>query len=113
MDNYILMLIADACGVVGMGFFLIAEIKQLWKILKTKKITGISRTAYRSKLAAIGFTSVTLIITSLYMSLVVILAEGIIVAWVLVLIKKYKLNKIKTSLEELWDNKEDEKWNKI
>ena len=85
----ILMLIADTCGVIGMGFFLVAEIKQLWKILKIKRITGISKTAYRSKLAAIGFTSITLTITALHMSLAVILAEGVIIIWILWLMKKY------------------------
>lgn len=84
------MWIADICGVVGMGFFLLAEIKQLLKILRTHRVTGISRHAYMSKLYAVGFTGTMLAITALYMSFVVILAEGMIVAWVLCLIKKYK-----------------------
>jgi len=88
--NETLMLVADGCGVVGMSYFLYAEIKQLLKIRKSHKITGISRTAYTSKLKAIGFTSVTLVITALYMSLAVIIAEGVVVAWVLFLMKKYK-----------------------
>ena len=86
----ILMLVADLCGVIGMGYFLWAEIKQLLKIRKSHKVTGISRTAYTSKLKAIGFTSVTLAITALHMSLAVLLAEGVIVIWVLCLMKRYK-----------------------
>ena len=94
MDNAtILMWIADICGVIGMGYFLWAEVKQLLKVRKTHKVTGISHTAYTSKLKAIGFTSITLAITALYMSLVVLLAEGIIVIWVLALMKKYKRRK--------------------
>ena len=88
MSN-IIMLIADACGVIGMGFFLWAEIKQLHKILKTHKITGISHTAYTSKLVAVASTSIAFGLTGLFMSLAVLLTEGIIVAWVLHLMKKY------------------------
>lgn len=91
MDNAVLLIwIADICGVLGMFYFLWAEVKQVVKINKTHKVTGISHTAYISKLKAIGFTSVMLIITSLYMSLVVISIQGIIVLWVLRLMKKYK-----------------------
>jgi hypothetical protein len=91
MDStIILMWIADICGVIGMSYFLYAEIRQLLKVKKTHKITGISKTAYISKLKAISFTSIMLVITALYMSLAVILAEGIIVAWVLFLMKRYK-----------------------
>ena len=85
-----LMLIADGCGIIGMSYFLWAEYKQLMKIRKTHRVAGISQTAYVSKLKAIGFSSVMLAITTMYMSLIVILAEGIIVAWVLWLMKKYK-----------------------
>lgn len=91
MDSVILLKwIADVCGVFGMFYFLWAEVKQVAKINKTHKVTGISRTAYISKLKAIGFTSVMLVITALYMSLVVITIQGVIVLWVLRLMKKYK-----------------------
>ena len=89
----LLMWIADGAGVCGMLYFLWAEVKQLLKIRKSHRVTGISHTAYTSKLKAIGFTSIMLIITGLYMSLAVILAEGVIVAWVLMLMKKYKRSK--------------------
>lgn len=88
--NNLLMLIADMCGTIGMGFFLIAEIKQLWKILKTHIVRGISKTAYISKLIAVAFTSITLLIPGFYLSLSVIVAEGIIIAIVLYLMKKYR-----------------------
>jgi len=94
MDStMLLMWIADGAGVCGMLYFLWAEIKQLLKIRKSHKITGISHTAYTSKLKAIGFTSVMLTITGLYMSLAVLLAEGVIVVWVLYLMKKYRRHK--------------------
>lgn len=88
--NNILMLIADICGVIGMGFFLVAEIKQLWKILKTHVVRGISKTAYISKLIAIIFTSITLLVPGFYLSLSVILAEGLVIALVLYFMNKYK-----------------------
>lgn len=92
-ESTLLMWIADGAGVCGMFYFLWAEVKQLLKIRKSHKVTGISHTAYRSKLKAIGFTSVMLMITGLYMSLAVILAEGVIVVWVLLLMKKYRRHK--------------------
>jgi len=84
------MLIADLAGVIGMGFFLKAEVFQLRKILRTKMTRGISRTAYRDKLYAIAAMLLCLGLTSLWLSLVVIFAEGVIVFIVLHLMKKYK-----------------------
>lgn len=88
-----LLLIADICGVVGMWYFLHAELRQLIKIRKTHKVKAISRTAYTSKIKAIIATSIMLSITAMYMSLIVILAEGIIAVWILYLIKKYRRQK--------------------
>jgi hypothetical protein len=94
MDNTVLLMwIADIAGVCGMFYFLWAEVKQLLKIRKSHKITGISHTAYTSKLKAIIFTGVMLTITTMYMSFAVIIAEGIIVVWVLMLMKKYRRHK--------------------
>lgn len=86
----ILMVIADLCGVAGMGFFLFSEIKQLWKVIKTHTVKGISHSAYVSKFIAITFSSIMLALTALYMSLYVILAEGVIVVWVLYLMRRYR-----------------------
>lgn len=85
----IMMLIADIFGVLGMSFFLKAEIMQLRKILRTKTVKGISRTAYRDKLLAIAATMVCFGLTSLWLSFFVLFAEGIIVFIVLRLMKKY------------------------
>ena len=85
-----IMMIADTCGVCGMSFFLFAEVKQIIKIYKTLKVTDISWSAYMSKIVAIAFTSVMLLITTLYLSLAVILVQGILVSWVAYLIKKYR-----------------------
>lgn len=84
----ILMIIADICGVCGMSLFLFAEVKQLIKIFKTHKVTGISFSAYVSKLIAILFTGIMFTITALYMSLAVIIIQGVLVSWVAYLIKK-------------------------
>jgi len=83
------MLIADLAGVIGMGFFLKAEIFQLKKILRTKITHGISHTAYRDKLLAITATMLCFGLTSLWLSFAVLFAEGIIVFIILKLIKKY------------------------
>lgn len=91
MVNAVLLLwIADMCGVAGMCFFLFAEVKQVIKIRRTHRVTGISLSAYICKVLAIMFTSIMLIITSLYMSLFVVLTQMILVLWVIYLMKKYK-----------------------
>jgi len=86
--NEILILIADVCGVCGMSFFLFAEVKQVIKIYRTHKVTGISFSAYVSKLIAILFTGIMLTITALYMSLAVIMIQCVLVSWVAYLIRK-------------------------
>ena len=89
----VMMLIADIFGVIGMSFFLKAEIMQLRKILRTKTVKGISHTAYRDKLLAIAATMLCFGLTSLWLSFAVLFAEGIIVVIVLRLMKKYKKKK--------------------
>lgn len=86
----IITLIADIAGTIGMGFFLKAEIQQLYKILKTKIVEGISHTAYRDKLLAIIATSTCFWLSSLWLSLAVLIAEGIIALIILCLMKKYR-----------------------
>ena len=83
-------LIADLAGVIGMGFFLKAEIFQLRKILRTKIVRGISHTSYRDKLFAIAITMLMLYLTSLWLSFAVLFAEGIVVLIVLYLMRKYR-----------------------
>lgn len=94
------MLIADLAGVIGMGFFLKAEIFQLKKILRTKLTDGISRTAYRDKILAIVVTMICFGLTTLWFSFAVLLTEGVIVFIILQLMKKYGKSK-KAFLEEL------------
>ena len=89
MEIELIRLIADAAGVVGMGFFLKAEIFQLKKILRTKTVRGISKTAYRDKLLAITATLVCFGLTALWFSFAVIFAEGIIAIIIFRLIRKY------------------------
>lgn len=85
----IIMLIADLAGVIGMGFFLKAEIFQLRKILRTKMTDGISRTAYTDKLLAITATMFCFWLTSLWLSFIVLFVEGVIAFVILHLMKKY------------------------
>ena len=99
----IITLVADIAGTIGMGFFLKAEIFQLKKILKTKVVQGISRTAYRDKLLAIFATMICFGLTTLWFSFLVLLAEGVVALIILHLIKKYKWKTLpaKEFLEEL------------
>lgn len=71
--------IADIFGMAGMGFFLYAEIRQLIKILKTKKCTGISLSAYKNKTIACACTLVCFGLSGLWGSFLVILAEAIVI----------------------------------
>jgi hypothetical protein len=87
------MLIADLMGVLGMSYFLKAEIMQLRKILRTKVVHGISRTAYKDKLLAIAATMICFGLTTLWLSFVVLFAEGVIAFIILRLMKKYKGHK--------------------
>jgi len=96
----LIMLIADIFGVIGMGFFLKAEVFQLKKILRTKLTDGISRTAYRDKLWAIVATMFCFGLTALWLSFVVLFAEGVIAFIILHLMKKYGKSK-KAFLGEL------------
>ncbi len=89
MDS-LLLLVADLCGTIGMGFFLFAEIRQLYKVLKTHVVKGISHTAYLSKLIACIFTGTMLFLSSLYLSFAVIVSELAIIGIILLLMKKYK-----------------------
>lgn len=86
----IIQLVADLAGTVGMAFFLKAEICQLRKIIKRKIVSGISKTAYRDKVLAIAATLICFGLTSLWLSFAVIFAEGIVVALVIYLMKKYR-----------------------
>lgn len=103
--------LADIAGTLGVLLFLTAELKQFCKIKKTGKLTGISFHAYLSKLIAVACTGVCFALTALYFSLFVIILEGIVIMPILYWLWKHRKDKhIKTPLEELWDNPEDEKW---
>lgn len=102
-----LMIFADLAGTVGMLLFLIAELRQFYKIKKTGKLTGISFHAYLSKLIAVASTGVCFGITKLYFSLFVIILEGIVIIPVLYwLWKKRKVKIVEESRQEF-----DGRWN--
>lgn len=72
-------IIADVAGTLGMLLFLMAELKQFYKIKKTGKLTGLSYHAYLSKLIAVASTGICFALTALYFSLFVIILEGIVI----------------------------------
>lgn len=105
-------LIADVAGTIGMLLFLMAELRQFYKIKKTGKLTGLSYHAYASKLVAVVSTGICFAMTRLYFSLLVITLEGIVIIPVLYWLWKYRKRPHVeiTMLEELWDNPEDARW---
>jgi len=111
LDHQLILWIADAFGTIGMFMFLKAEVHQWFKIRRTKKVSAISTHAYRDKMIAIITTLVCFGLTSLWFSFLVIFCEGIVALFIIKLMRKYKKEKVKTSLEELWDNPEDDIWN--
>jgi lipoprotein signal peptidase len=105
-------IIADVAGTIGMLLFLMAELRQFYKIKKTGKLTGLSFHAYMSKLIAVASTGICFALTALYFSLFVIILEGIVIMPILYWLWKYR-NKPHveiTVLDELWNNPEDARW---
>ena len=83
-------IIADIAGTIGMLLFLIAEVKQFYKIRQTGKLTGISYHAYLSKLIAVISTGICFALTGLHLSLLVIIGEGIVILPVLYWLWKHR-----------------------
>lgn len=97
----LIMLIADLAGVVGMGFFLKAEIFQLRKILRTKIVRGLSYTAHKDKFKAIVATMLCFWLTSLWFSFVVLCVQGVIVSMTLHFMKKYRKRTFSQTVKEV------------
>ena len=81
-------LIADLLGTGGMLCFVLAEVFQLKKIYKTKKLTGLSKTCYRNKMLAIALTSSCFALSGLYLSFSALVVEGLIVGKIMLLMRK-------------------------
>lgn len=99
--------IADIAGMCGMGFFLIATIKQLHKIKKTHHTTAISATHYKLKIIAIFCSLICFALTGLLLSLMVVSAELIVTLLIIYFLNKYRKVKVMTSDQFV---KELEKW---
>ena len=110
-----LKMVADLAGTVGMLLFLVSELRQFYKIKKTGKLTGLSYHAYTSKLIAVMSTGICFAMTRLYLSLIVITLEGIVIIPVLYWLWKYRKRPHVeiTVLDELWDNPDDARWDKL
>ena len=83
-------LLADLLGTGGMLGFLLAEVFQLKKIYRTKKLTGLSKTCYRNKMLAIILTLSCFALSGLYLSFTVLFLEGVIVGKIMLLMRKWK-----------------------
>jgi len=86
----VIELVADLFGTFGMLGFLVAEIFQLKKILRTKKASDLSKTAYRNKMIAIILTCICFGLTKLFLSFTVLFLEGIVVGKIMLLMRKWK-----------------------
>ena len=116
-------LLADVAGTLGMLLFLMAELRQFYKIKKTGKLTGLSFHAYLSKLIAVISTGICFALTALYVSLFVIILEGIVVLPILYWLWKYRKRSPISCMTidgamyddevfDFWDNEYDERWDK-
>lgn len=93
-------LIADIFGTCGMFLFLNAEIRQFLRIRRTKRLSGISLNAYKSKALAVCCTGTCFVLSGLYLSLTMIICEGIVIAPMLYWLWKDKKQIIKEEKEE-------------
>ena len=88
-ENMIQM-IADIFGMFGTIGFLTAELFQLNKTLKIKKIIGLSKKAYINKFIAITLTCICFLLSGLYLSFTFLSLQGIVVGVVIGSMMKYE-----------------------
>jgi len=87
MLNYIDILFA--LGSLG---FLIAALKQLWKLTKVTATEGISKSHYMIKLLSLACYSAGYILSGLPMALVVVLCETVLTFMIIYLIIHHRRN---------------------
>jgi len=105
-------LIADVAGTVGMLLFLMAELRQIYKIKKTGKLTGLSYHAYLSKIIAVLATGTCFALSALYFSLFVIILEGIVIMPILYWLYKKRNTCTRTiAFQSEWSANMWEGWN--
>jgi hypothetical protein len=75
------MEIADVFGIVGTACFLLAEIKQLYKLLTSESVAGVSLTHYKFKLFAAVNTSIAFALTGLWCSFAVLTLQTVTINW--------------------------------
>lgn len=83
-------IIADILGASGMFFFLVAEVLQLRKILRKRTVRSLSYHTYKSKVAAILLALGCFGLSHLWLSFLVIVAELVVVLYIIKLMKKYR-----------------------
>ena len=102
--------IADIFGMLGMGFFLTATLKQWHKIYKTQHTTAISLTLYKLKIVAILCTMICVALVSLPLSFIVLSMELIVSIGIIHMLKKYKQMKSFTEMTGEEFTKEIKSW---
>jgi hypothetical protein len=83
-------MIADILVSIGTGFFIIAELRQIRRMHRTKATMGVSLTHYHMKLAALGCMILAWILLNLHLSLFVSITELILQIIAIYLICKYR-----------------------
>lgn len=82
--------VADVFGMMGMGFFLAATIKQWHKIYSTYHTTAISKTHYELKIIAILCSLTCFSLAGLWLSFSVVTMELIVSLGILHMLIKYR-----------------------
>ena len=87
-------MIADIAGMIGMGFFLTATIRQYLKISRTHYTLAISLTHYKMKILAILCSLICFGLTKLMFSFIVVFGELIVTIGIICLIKRYRKERL-------------------
>lgn len=85
-----IILIVDILFTLGMVGFLVSALRQLRKIWRTHKTSGISQTHYKWKFFAVICMTAGYILGNLPISIVVSTTEGVITVTVIYFIHRYR-----------------------
>lgn len=80
----------DLLFVCGMLCFFAATVRQILKVYRVKKTSGISLTHYKIKLVAITFMTVGYILSILPLSIIVSTTEGVLNIVLILMVTKYR-----------------------
>lgn len=109
-------MLIDLLFAIGTAGFLLADVKQFWKLHINKYQTkAISRTHLKMKIFSLICVSTAYALSDLPLSFVISVSQLILTIGVTIYTYKYYNIKpaINESTIEMWDNEKDERWDKI